>query len=153
MDQKCQIVLNDSLQWCEEVAGHNPTFPCLFENALDLIPYNTYRDHWAYSQKSEAVKKCSIAKTGHCLRHGQACSVWKPMALFDVSGLPCPDMSTAGLRRKRAGETSAVYMAHGRYSTVHKVPLLLVECTKDSYRAKGFNYNYPRCYLYSSPTE
>ena len=39
------------------------------------------------------------------------------MAAFCVSGLPCPDMSTAGKRRKRAGPTNAVNLAHGKYIT------------------------------------
>lgn len=131
MDRKCQTVINDSLQWCEDVAGHNSRFPCLFGDALDLIPYKTYDISWSYSQKLSAVNHSHIATTGQCLRHSQGCSVVKPMATFGVSGLPCPDMSTAGKRRKRAGPTATVYMAHGRYATIHKIPLLLVECTKE----------------------
>ena len=38
-------------------------------------------------------------------------------------------MSRAGLRRKRAGVTSDVYIAHGRYCTERRIPLLLIECT------------------------
>ncbi|CAE7223901.1 unnamed protein product, partial [Symbiodinium sp. KB8] len=40
-------------------------------------------------------------------------------------------MSAAGKRLKRAGETNAVYIAHGRFVTAKRTPLLLVECTKD----------------------
>ena len=141
MDQKCQTVINDSLQWCEDVAGHNSRFPCLFGNALDLIPYKTYDISWTYSRKLSAVKQTHIATTGQCLRHCALCPVFKPMAQFGVSGLPCPDMSSAGLRRKRAGPTSTVYMAHGRYVSVHKIPLLLVECTKELWPLISYIYS------------
>lgn len=51
---------------------------------------------------------------------------------FSVAGLPCPDMSAAGKRLKRAGPTAKVYMAAGRYHTVNETPLLLVECTPET---------------------
>ncbi len=68
----------------------------------------------------------------NCLAHGAICPVDKVCASLDVSGLPCPDMSTAGLQQKRAGVTSNVYIAHGAYCTKNRTPLLLIECTPDS---------------------
>ena len=67
------------------------------------------------------------------------CSVLKGNIGLDVSGLPCPDMSTAGNRLYRAGPTSSVYMCHGKWSTVQRIPLLLIECTKDCIDLKFTN--------------
>ena len=132
-NKKCQSVINECELWCESVAGHNPRLPCLFEDALDLIPFGTYDQCWPYSQKLAAIRASpQIARQAHCIKHRQACPVCKPIALFDVSGLPCPDMSTAGLRRKRAGSTADVYIAHGEFCTRNRIPLLLVECTPDT---------------------
>ncbi|CAE8625921.1 unnamed protein product [Polarella glacialis] len=50
---------------------------------------------------------------------------------FDVSGLPCQDMSRNGDRKLRAGTTVAVYMTHAKYHRAKKTPLLLIECTED----------------------
>ena len=98
---------------------------------MDLLPHGTLDPLWPYSKKLEAVKESGIATQAHCIRHGQVCSVNK-MAVFDVSGLPCPDMSVCGLRKKRAGPTAGVYLAHGKYVSRNRIPLLLIECTEES---------------------
>ena len=131
MDRKCQNVIGDALDWCQAVASHNVSGPCLFSDILDLLPHGTLSPEWPYSKKLDAVNACGIANQAHCIRHGKVCSVNK-MTVFDVSGLPCPDMSVAGLRRKRAGPTCGVYLAHGKYASRNRIPLLLIECTEDS---------------------
>ncbi len=119
------------MQWCEEVAGHAAHGACLFEDALHVIPNGVYDSNATYSSKSAAVKKTTPATRAHCLTHGKPCSLKKACCL-DVSGLPCPDMSSCGLQMKRAGVTSNVYLAHGLHTTHSCTPLLLIECTKDS---------------------
>ena len=82
-----------------------------------------------YSRKLELVNAAQCANFGHCTRHQRACCTTQ-LAQFDVSGLPCPDMSKAGKRQRRAGPTSDVYLAHGRFTTIRRTPLLLIECTE-----------------------
>ena len=84
-----------------------------------------------YSKKLDAGKGACLVDAMPCVMHGQSCSI-KKKPIFDVSGLPCPDMSTAGKRQKRAGPTNAVYIAHGRWTTDSETPLILVECTKEA---------------------
>ena len=101
----------------------------MFSDILELtrpqIP-----DGEPYSTKLEVGKNAALTRRCPCCKHGGLCSTEK-LAVFDVSGLPCPDMSTAGKRLRRAGSTAGVYIAHGKYVTDQAVPLLLVECTKD----------------------
>ena len=130
-DEKCQGVIRDALQWCEEVAGHPVGSACVFEDALDIIPHGHLDTTLPYSARLQSVKDAPLTTRAHCIQHNNACCLAKKHC-FAVSGLPCPDMSTAGLRRKRAGETSNVYLAHGHHCTNHATPLILIECTPDS---------------------
>lgn len=102
----------------------------------ELIPNGTIQTGWPYSQKLSAVNGCDLSVVQQCEAHGQAtCKVYKGCSSFDCSGLPCPDFSTAGLKRKRQGPTVPVYMAHGKYVCKSRVPLLLIECTKDHWHS------------------
>jgi len=122
-------VIKDAMNWCEDVTGHKGA--CLFEDILDLLPNGTLDPDWTYSEKLQATTGVTTARFGSCVTHDSHCFVNKT-AVFDVSGLPCPDMSRAGKRRKRAGVTNSVYLAHGRYVTLNRMPLQLTECTPDS---------------------
>ena len=124
----CQQLLRHSLRWCERVAGHAAE-ACIFGNILDLLPGDWSHMEHAYSRKLELSAWAHLASTAGCETHGRNCSTMLSPD-FDVSGLPCPDMSTAGKRQKRAGGTVPVYIAHGKYVTAQRTPLLLVECTK-----------------------
>ena len=115
-------------KWCEEVAGGQGA-GCRFGDIMDLLSPKI-DDTATYSQKLEAGKKAALAGRAYCQTHRRWCATAKS-ASFDVSGLPCPDMSTAGKRKRRAGVTSGVYVAHGEYVTRNAIPLLLIECTKD----------------------
>lgn len=121
-------MIDEALDWVEDVAGHNPKGTCLFGDITDLVPNGTYRDHATYSEKLWGLHGCTLASRCHCLRHGRVCES-NPKADFDCSGLPCTDASTAGLKRKRAGSTNSVCLTHGRYVTQNKTPLILLECT------------------------
>lgn len=112
----------------------------MFKDILDLIPHQTSDPTWTYSQKLNAIFNGGLATAGVCENHRSwvdgeclpgVCSVQKHNIAFDVSGLPCPDMSCAGKKLYRAGPTSAVYITHGKWATVQRIPLLLIECTKD----------------------
>ena len=131
INSKCQAVIQDAMLWCSDVAHHPAQGSCLFSNALDLIPHRLFDVNWTYSSRLRAVHGVRPGQFAHCLVHGHSCSVAKNAAI-DVSGLPCPDMSTCGLMKKRAGFTSNVYLAHGVHTTANRTPVLLIECTPES---------------------
>ena len=115
------------------MAGHDPTGTCLFEDILELLPYKLIDDGATYSKNLSAVQCCCLSQVQCCgVRVGELCSV-ATGSDFCVAGLPCPDMSVAGKQLKRAGPTAKVYMAAGRYNSVHETALLLVECTPDTW--------------------
>ena len=129
-NSKCQQLLHESLIWCQKVAGHMPQ-ACLFSNILDLTPDVDYKSFTCYSHRLQACQAAELAHSSMCATHCRLCPVNKPNVAFDVSGLPCPDMSTAGKRLRRAGDTASVYMTHGKHACKNRTPLLLIECTKD----------------------
>ena len=102
-----------------------------------MVPSGVLNGAQTYTEKLYAIQASELASRQHCLQHsvasGMACSPHK-LVQFDVSGLPCPDMSTANQNRKmRAGPTNSVYLTHGKWATQNRVPLLLVECTPDPF--------------------
>ena len=139
------------MAWCEDVSGHPRNGPCLFSDILDLVPdaqqFLNNVENASYSMKKEAVTASSLGQWGRCCTHNKLCTMAKN-AQFVVSGLPCPDMSTCGKRQKRAGPTAAVYMAHGKYATTHRVPLLLVECTKEPWLSISNFMSSTRAFLF-----
>ena len=133
---RCQSLLAENLRWCSHVvAGHDARDCCIFGDMMEILPYGTLRhEHVGYSQKLSAVQSLGSnvpnVNTSWCAGHQTYCSLNKgAQAVFSVAGLPCPDMSRAGKKQKRAGPTSVVYMSHGHYHKQNRTPLLLVECT------------------------
>ena len=95
----------------------------VYFQTLDMVPSGVLHEGQTYSEELYAVQACDIAIRQHCLQHsaisGIACDPHKPVH-FDVSGLPCPEMSTANHNRKmRAGPTNSVYLTHGKSQRFH----------------------------------
>ena len=135
--EPCQQLTCQTMKWCSIVTDWDPEGHCMFGNILDLLPYGTLFGQTSYSEKFSAVAQCvELAPTAACSVHQTACPASKRV-IFDVSGLPCPDFSTAGKRLKKDGPTAPVYMVHGKWCCENKVPLLLIECTEDRDRSEG----------------
>ena len=123
----CRQLIQESLQWSAAVTGNGcEASACIFGDMLKLIP--DLDPQLPYSKKLALAQASPVGAWAQCFNHSRPCQV-SSTADFDVSGLPCPDMSRAGLRKKRAGPTAACYIAHGRHCTVRRTPLLLIECT------------------------
>lgn len=103
---------------------------CLFGNIEQLLPAGTLKTGAVYSEKLRASQEVDIAPRSQCALHNKVCDTVK-RPIFSIGGLPCPDMSSAGKKRKRAGPTANCYLSHGRWATALEVPLLLIECTED----------------------
>eukprot|EP00439_Symbiodinium_sp_Y106_P050581 s213_g6.t1 len=131
-NEGCHQLLAECDRWCHKVCGH-PGDPCLFGDITELLESPWFRDDMTYSQKLSSGRDTRMVDTMPCMLHGERCGIQKK-PVFDVSGLPCPDMSQCGKRLKRAGATNSVYIAHGRWVTDNKTPLLLVECTPEAWK-------------------
>ncbi|CAE7646296.1 desi2 [Symbiodinium sp. CCMP2592] len=129
-EPKCHQLLRDNMLWCSKVSGRLED-PCLYGNILDLYP--EFKDQGAFEEKKALLYNCTINSSCPCRTHGSptgaravmSCCV--PKSHFDVSGLPCPDFSAAGKRRRMEGPTNSVFLAHGRLHGTLQTPLLLIE--------------------------
>ena len=129
----CHQLLMDNHLWCNEVMQTQHEMPCLFYDILSLNSTGTVDPADSYDRKRRRIQRGLLAPTQLCAAHSWAeggsdcCQV--PRADFGCSGLPCTDMSRAGLKQKRDGPTNAVYVTHGKFVCDTGVPLLVLECT------------------------
>ena len=83
--------------------------------------------------KLQDVSRAPLMKRQWCYTHGKYCELFAAdkASELDVSGLPCPDFSAAGLRRREEGPTATVFMAHAKRHKELETPLIVVENVKD----------------------
>ena len=83
------------MRWCQKVAGHGAE-PFIFGDIRGLLRGPWYSADMSYSQRLHAGMKAQLVSGMQCRLHRAECPL--PCPIFDVSGLPCPDMSAAGKR-------------------------------------------------------
>ena len=117
------------MRWCQEVTGL-AEHPHVFADIEALNPgcYNAWD---SYETKKAAILPSWLQQYSPCLACCDTlCRV--PDADFGVSGLPCTDMSRAGLRQMRHGKTNSVYMTHAKFNKRKRTPIFIVECTPET---------------------
>ena len=107
--------------------------PCMFENLVHVLPSGSYNAKDSFAKKFYDVNNANLMWAQGCLTHGQDCLLFGPDAGsdLDTSGLPCWDMSIAGLKLYEEGPTNIVFMSHAKMHVEKKTPLLIIENTKD----------------------
>ena len=121
----------NNIKWCSGITGHCEE-PHIFADIEGLNP-QCYDPGTNYEDKKRAIMSSWMQEFSPCMRcYDGLCRI--PQADFGVSGLPCTDMSRAGLRRMRHGPTNGVYMTHAKYNKRCRTPLFVVECTPEPQR-------------------
>ncbi|CAE7209912.1 unnamed protein product [Symbiodinium necroappetens] len=129
---KCAQILADNHLWCNSVLEADRPKPHLFKDIMSLNgPQEVLLagSSASYVQKERRILGSCFVERQHCEWCGGHVSV--PYADFGCSGLPCTDMSRAGLQAKRDGSTNTVYMTHGKFVESKKIPLFVIECTPE----------------------
>ena len=139
-NRKIWPVLHDMHSWSMDVLNQVQPHPCLFANILDVTLADrkqlTGTAH-GFASKKRKVFDSGVTASVRCYAHQGSQSGFPACHLptqvdYGCSGLPCQDMSKAGLGRKSEGPTAPVYMTHALYCRQNKIPLLTVECTPDA---------------------
>ncbi|CAE7561236.1 unnamed protein product, partial [Symbiodinium sp. KB8] len=132
-EPKCHQLLRDNMLWCN-------------------------KDQGSFDEKKALLYNCAMSSSCFCRTHGSptgtttlSCSV--PKSDFDVSGLPCPDFSTAGKRRRMEGPTNSVFLAHGRLHGTQRTPLLLIENGLDVQMLLKTHPEYELYQIFTEPGE
>ena len=129
-NEHCVPLIIDNLGWCEQLTGVKET-PHLFTDIEAMNPSHCTHSRMSYDEKKGAILGTWLQESQFCHMCCDAlCPV--PSADFGISGLPCQDMSRAGLGLKREGRTSGVYLTHAKYNLKHRTPIFVVECTPEA---------------------
>ena len=86
--------------------------PCVFGDLCKVLPPNTFKACGTFDQKLRAASKSDVMVVQWCHTHNKMCPLHGPTADsdVDVSGLPCPDYSNAGLGKQHEGPTGKVFL-------------------------------------------
>jgi hypothetical protein len=131
-DVECHQLIQDNENWCEECTGVIlDRKACLFEDILGLNLPRLYQSTDAYGFKKQRILSTWLQQSQECITHGDLCAL-PSSPDYGLSGLPCEDMSRAGLAQKRHGPTAPVYMSHAKFCNQQHVKLATIECTPDT---------------------
>ena len=100
---------------------------------LDVIPDGSFEASSSFVRKLSAIDKASFRTHAWCFKCNDYCDLFSEEMEcdYDMSGLPCPDMSSAGAGRLEEGKTAPVFIAHAKYHIQKQTKMLIVENVTD----------------------
>ena len=108
----------------------------VFANDLTLPPMDPDQPAGTrFRALVRSVNNAPLRVRHHCYTHNQKCCLFgdkADVADLDISGLPCPDMSRAGLQQFQDGKTSIVFAAHAKMHAQKGTKLLIIENVRDT---------------------
>ena len=143
IDEHCRQLIQDHHRWCEKAVGIPRSAPCVFGdvvkvfgNDLSLPPLDQSQPQGSrFEAVVRAANHACLRVRHHCYTHNRKCALFggqAQVADLDISGLPCPDMSRAGLQRFQDGNTSIVFAAHAKMHAQKRTKLLVIENVPDT---------------------
>ena len=119
------------MSWIEHACAKRVA-PCLFQDLLAVIPPGSYNEAGTFLERFEAIDRADFCSHAFCVAHNKMCPLFseKPADL-EVAGLPCTDMSRAGLSRKEEGPTAPIFCCHGKLHVQKQTPLIIIENVQD----------------------
>lgn len=108
---------------------------CVFGDLTGIVPVDCHPQPGAsFMEQVYAFNRAPLYSKQHCYTHNKCCSLGLVSGIppdFDLSGLPCPDMSPCGLRQGLEGPTAQVFIAHAKHHIALQTPLLVIENVPD----------------------
>ena len=132
IDGTCRQLIQDHVRWCARtVQTYNPP-PCVHGDVTEILPEGTLSGYEDYPAMVRAVNKSALCRYQFCYTHNMDCPVFSDPQRnvdtdYDISGLPCPDFSRAGLQRFEHGATSVVFACHAKMHCHKQTKMLLIE--------------------------
>ena len=136
----CRQLIVDHIPWYNNTteAWHPP--PCVHGDLTEVMapPVNCSPND-SFMRKLYAMNKAPMKTKQWCYTHCQECSLgigggMKPD--YDISGLPCPDMSPAGSQQREEGPTAPVFICHAKLHIALQTPMLVIENVPDWFGVK-----------------
>ncbi len=131
LNATCRQLITDHHAWCKLVSGWRPA-PCVHGDLTEILPSGSFNKEDSFYRRLLDIDRARICKRQFCYTHSGQCNILGGMqADFDLSGLPCPDMSKAGHGLREEGLTSTVFACHAKLHIARQTPLLLIENVQD----------------------
>jgi len=110
ISKQCRQSIVDHVAWCRETLSEDYEQPCVFGDIRDAIYPGTFDQKFSFEKKFRAVNRARVVPKQHCFTHNCMCPIFGPesRADADFSGLPCPDFSSAGKKRREEGPSNDV---------------------------------------------
>lgn len=128
--KNCRQLITVHMQWCNNTTEMSHPMPCVFGDLTEVLPPDTFNTEENFMKNLYRANKMPMMTHQHCYTHNKLC----PLGLrgevasdYDLSGLPCPDMSPAGLRKGCEGPTGPVFISHAKLHIARQTPLLVIE--------------------------
>lgn len=132
IDPKCRQLIVDHAAWYNSATNNWHPAPCIHGDLTKIVPEGSFDPEGTFMERLMQIDRAPILQHQHCFTHGHKCPLLEGVqSEYDVSGLPCPDMSPAGLGLKEEGKTSAVFISHAKLHIAKQTPLLVVENVPD----------------------
>ena len=125
----CRQLIIDHMQWCNNTTEMSHPMPCVFGDMTEVLPPDTFTEG-NFMKKVYRANKMPMMTHQHCYTHNKLCPLGVRGEVdsdYDLSGLPCPDMSPAGLRLGPEGPTSKVFISRAKLHIARQTPLLIIE--------------------------
>lgn len=104
--------------------------PCVHGNIEEILAPKSFDRSDSFKKKATDIDQAFMCSHQYCFTHDMLCPILGPKAKssdYDISGLPCPDMSKAGKRKREEGVTSGVFACHAKYHVERQTPMLVIE--------------------------
>ena len=134
IDATCRQLIRDHVRWCQKATDMYGPSPCVHGDVTEILPEGTVIDQ-GYLKMSHAVNQAQVMPKQFCYTHNQQCRVFGRRAVhadYDISGLPCPDMSRAGKQLFEEGPTAVVFACHAKMHAHKRTKLLVIENVPDA---------------------
>ena len=130
----CRQLIIDHFAWLRKATGKACKMPCVFGDLTACLPEGSYEESDSFMQKLESIDRADLMASQYCYTHNRSCPLFgcKPgsQSQLEVAGLPCWDMSAAGKRKREAGRTAPVFLAHAKQHIEKETALIIIENTK-----------------------
>ncbi|CAL1150917.1 unnamed protein product [Cladocopium goreaui] len=134
INKSCRQLIRDHVNWCAQVTDVHHSVPCIHGDITNIMPKGSFDPSACFKTKMKQIEQAKLCRGQFCFTHNQSCPVFGQEAAesdFDMSGLPCPDMSRAGKGLREEGPTDlSLHMIWALYSRHYNIRILRV-CPAD----------------------
>ncbi len=142
----CQQLIVDHCEWYNNTTESWHPRPCIHGDLTHIVPTGSYNPESKFMRKLLDMNKAPMWSHQWCVTHNCFCSLGLTGGLkadYDISGLPCPDMSPAGSLKRHEGPTGPVFIAHAKLHIALGTPMLVLENVPDWVSERDrINYDY-----------